>query len=159
MTAQRPAQGFGSNSEGRKRREQAVDPHAGCTPGTCRTDEQWRTVSCAPPAVVPNDLPEIGLLRPGQLWVLPGPGPIAAELERLHTIGQARHDQISDDDWEWFCAHPLKQHPRVRWGELGWLVHQGQDPALVPVVVHGAGSTTRPWVLLTADGEYREVAA
>jgi hypothetical protein len=36
----------------------------------------------------------------------------------------------------------------------GWLVHSGQDPAGVPVLLdHG----TRP-VLLTVDGRYREVA-
>lgn len=33
----------------------------------------------------------------------------------------------------------------------GWLVTQAQDPATVPVVIHGRGRT-----LLTADGQYAE---
>lgn len=31
----------------------------------------------------------------------------ADELQRLHSIGQTRRDLITDDDWAWFCAHPL----------------------------------------------------
>lgn len=56
------------------------------------------------------------------------------------------------------CHGRIESHRSLAYS-MGWLVHQGQDPALVPVVVHGAGSTTNPWVLLTTDGEYREVAA
>ena len=49
MSAQTP--GCGSNIEARKRNTAAQeDPHAGCTPGTCRDGDQWRTVTCAPTA-------------------------------------------------------------------------------------------------------------
>lgn len=34
----------------------------------------------------------------------------ADELQRLYSIGQTRRDLISDDDWAWFCAHPLAGH-------------------------------------------------
>lgn len=60
------------------------------------------------------------------------------------------------------CHGFVEKHRRSAEAE-GWLVRHGQDPADVPVTVH-AGPWRRPdletvRVLLTADGDYREVAA
>lgn len=41
----------------------------------------------------------------------------ASELRRLNRIGETRRDLISDEDWMWFCNHPLRlahEHP------IGW---------------------------------------
>jgi hypothetical protein len=51
-------------------------------------------------------------------------------------------------------CHGVVERMRTAAYVAGWLVHSGQDPAGVPVLLdHG----TRP-VLLTVDGRYREVA-
>lgn len=110
--------------------------HEGCRPGQCREGERWRTVSCAglPVLSIPlmgGEGVDFGVSR-DSVWVIPGPGPIAAELHRLDTIGKSLRHEISDEDWEWFSAHPLSSVPGISWGEvipvlLGWMRQRGGE--------------------------------
>lgn len=96
-----------------------------------RPEQHPASNSTARKAHAEATVPDLGIHLGDRIWQIPGPGPIAAELERLHRIGQSRRDEISDDDWAWFCAHPLQQS-RVQWGEvipvlLAWIRQRGGE--------------------------------
>lgn len=138
-----------------QRQQQATRPDTGPTAGQRRTVAAragWRCEICGAVLGWPDG-------SGGATWCAPH----SFHHRRARGMGGTRRpDTNSPANLLLLCGtgttgcHGRVEANRAAAHQLGWLLHQTEDPAQVPAyVVTGAGGEARP-LLLTTDGRYEE---